>query len=217
MTKAIFFDWDGTLVDSLGLLINAHNHVRAAHGFPLWSKEEFFGAVTYSSRELYPKIYGDKSDEAQKMLYAYIEEHHLAHLEVMDGAEDLLKELQSRYVPMAVISNKRNDILVREVEHLGWQNYFGLCMGAGIASKDKPNGAPIFHALENHPDKPSVQDLLYVGDTETDLKTCADAGCKCAYIRQDGRNEGLVDLYKPLIVVNNLLELKGKLIHYLKD
>lgn len=215
MIKAVFFDWDGTLVDSLGLLISAHNHVRAAHGLTLWSDEDFFGAVTYSSRELYPKIYGDKSDDAQKMLYEYIHANHLQYLETMEGSKDLLDWLKAKNIPMAVISNKRNDILVREVEHLGWQDYFGVYMGAGIAPKDKPDGAPIIYALDKHPDDLKMEELLYVGDTETDLKTCKDAGCACAYIKQEGRSEGLVDLYKPSIVVTNVLELKEKLISIL--
>lgn len=216
MKTAVFFDWDGTLVDSLGILIDAHNHVRGAHGLPLWTEEDFFGAVTYSSRELYPKIYGDKSDDAQAMLYAYIKEHHLNYLTEMEGAKEILDMLASMQVPMAVISNKRNDILVREVEALGWQDYFGVYMGAGIAEQDKPSGAPILHALAAHPAKPSLESLLYVGDTETDLKTCVDVGCPCAYIRQEGRSADLVETYKPAIVVDNLAELRLRLIEFLQ-
>ncbi len=215
MKKAVFFDWDGTLVDSLTLLITAHNHVRAAYGLPLWSKEEFFGAVTYSSRELYPKIYGENSDAAQAMLFSYIKEHHLDHVSIMDGAKDLIEDLKARGIPMAVISNKRNDILVREVEHFGWQDYFGVYMGAGIAAKDKPSGEPLRYALSKHPVSLTMADLIYVGDTETDLRTCQDAGVTCAYIRQEGRSEGLIDVYQPAIVVDNLQELREKLAGFL--
>jgi phosphoglycolate phosphatase len=119
--------------------------------------------------------------------------------------------LRARGIPMAVISNKRNDILVREVEHLGWQDYFGVYMGAGIAAKDKPSGEPIHYALSKHPVSLALEDLVYVGDTETDLKTCLDAGVSCAYIKQEGRSEGLVDLYQPMIVVDNVFELAEKL------
>lgn len=216
MKTAVFFDWDGTLVDSLGILITAHNHVREAHGLPLWSEEEFFGAVTYSSRELYPQIYGDKSDAAQAMLYEFIHKHHLDYLQTMEGAEELLEMLTQMEIPMAVISNKRNDILVREVEALGWQKYFDVYMGAGIAEKDKPSAAPILYALERHPAKPAIEDLIYVGDTETDLKTCADAKCPCVYIKQEGRSEGLIETYKPFLVVKTLVELREKLIEHLQ-
>lgn len=216
MKTAVFFDWDGTLVDSLGILITAHNHVRAAHGLQLWTEEEFFGAVTYSSRELYPKIYGDKSDAAQAMLYEFIHANHLDYLKTMEGAEYLLDTLTSMQIPLAVISNKRNDILVREVEALGWQKYFGVYIGAGVAEKDKPSAAPILYALDKHPQKPALADLIYVGDTETDLKATADAKCPCAYIKQEGRSEALIETYQPMIVVQNLTELREKLLAHIQ-
>lgn len=216
MKTAVFFDWDGTLVDSLGLLVNAHNHVRAHYGYPLWSREEFFGAITRSTRELYPMLYGDKSAEAQKILYDFIEEQHLAYLKVMDGAKDVLDMLQAMNIPMAVISNKRNDVLRREVEALKWDTYFGVYMGAGVAIKDKPSAAPIFHAIAEHPGKPALADLIYVGDTETDLKAVADAGCDCAFVQHDGPRPELVELYKPAIVVDNLRQLKKSLMDYIQ-
>lgn len=216
MKTAVFFDWDGTLVDSLDMLISAHNHVRTHYGLKPWNNEEFFGAVTYSSRELYPILFGDKSDEAQEMLFAYIREHHLQHVTAMDGAVELLDMLSEMGIPMAVISNKRDEILRREVEAFGWEKYFGVYMGAGVAIKDKPSAAPIFHALVNHPQKPIIEQLIYVGDTETDLKTAAEAKCPCAYIRQEGRSANLIETYKPLIAVENLRELRTKLIAHVQ-
>jgi phosphoglycolate phosphatase len=216
MKTAVFFDWDGTLVDSLGILITAHNYVREAHGLPLWSEEEFFGAVTYSSRELYPQIYGDKSDAAQAMLYEFIHKNHLNYLKTMEGSEELLDMLMQMGIPMAVISNKRNDILVREVEALGWQRYFEVYIGAGVAEKDKPSAAPLLYALNHHPAKPALEDLIYVGDTETDLRTCADAKCPCVYIKQEGRSEALIETYNPLLVVNHVVELREKLIAHIQ-
>src|SRR5690606_36635590 len=113
--------------------------------------------------------------EAQAMLFAYIKEHHLKHVTVMDGAVELLDMISEMDIPMAVISNKRDEILRREVETFGWQKYFGVYMGAGVAIKDKPSAAPIFHALAHHSAKPVLEQLIYVGDTETDLKAAAEA------------------------------------------
>ena len=67
--KAVFFDWDGTLVDTCGMVLDAHNHVRKIHNLPLWEAEDIFGRVSRSARETYPKIYGDRAAEAQKQLY----------------------------------------------------------------------------------------------------------------------------------------------------
>jgi len=217
MTKtAIFFDWDGTLVDSLGLLAGAHNHVRATLGYPLWSKAEYQAAMHNSTRELYPILYGDRAQEAQDILYSFIKQKHLEYLKIMPGAKTLLDFLKDMNIPMAVISNKRNDVLVREVETLGWQKYFGVYMGAGVAIKDKPSAAPIFHALAAHPDKPDLADLIYVGDTETDLSACREAPCPCAFVQHDGPRPDLLEIYKPVIAVSNLAELQKALVLYMQ-
>lgn len=218
MTKSVFFDWDGTLVDSLGMLADAHNHVRATLGYPLWSKQEYHAAMTRSTRELYPMLYGDDiALHAQGILYDFIKEKHLSYLKLMPDAKELLDELAALNVSMAVVSNKRNDVLVAEVEALGWQNYFGVYMGAGVAIKDKPSSAPIFHAIAAHPAKPLLTGLIYVGDTETDLKTCAETKCDCAFVQHDGRRDDLVATYKPVIAVDTLAQLREKLLVYVRS
>ena len=87
---AIFFDWDGTLVNTLPGLRNAHNHVRTSYGYDAWTEAEFRANLRHSARELYPRIYKENADEAIRRLYNYVKTHHLATLEVIDGAVDLL-------------------------------------------------------------------------------------------------------------------------------
>ena len=48
--KSVFFDWDGTLVDSIPLLFAAHNHVRVAMGLETWSQQEYFQLDRKSTR-----------------------------------------------------------------------------------------------------------------------------------------------------------------------
>lgn len=217
MTKAVFFDWDGTLVDSLPMLHKAHNFVRESFGVPLWSREEYTKHMLHSTRELYPTIYGERAQEGIDLLYGYITDNHLQQLSLIDGAESVLQLLQERGVPMGLVSNKRNDVLVREVEHLGWQKYFDVYMGAGVAKKDKPSGEPLIHALGLHPHGLTIDNILYVGDTESDLSCATEAGCPVAFIVHPPVRTDLIEKYMPRYVVNNLEELKEKLIEYLDE
>lgn len=215
MAKGVFFDWDGTLVDSLPLLFAAHNHVRAEMGLPLWTREEYAEAIVSSTRELYPKIYGDKAQAAQDMLYAYVYDNHLQQLALIDGAAELMKWLFGLGVPMGLVSNKRHDILQREVEHLGWQKYFGVYNGAGAAPQDKPSGVPLLHALSQHSSGLAVSDIVYVGDTESDLACAAEAGCPVIFIQHPPIREGLVEKYRPSHVVTDLAGVRNALMAHL--
>lgn len=213
--RGVFFDWDGTLVDSLPLLFASHNHVRERMGLTPWTRDEYRNAIVFSTRELYPRIYGDHSAEAQEMLYAYIKDNHLKQLSLLDGAYELVARLHEKNVPMGIVSNKRHDVLRREVEHLGWEKYFGVYNGAGVAKMDKPSGLPLIHAIEEHPASLSASEIIYVGDTESDLGCAAEAGCPVAYIRHDTFKPELISKYNPMYVVNSLAELEEKLMEFL--
>lgn len=215
--KAVFFDWDGTLVDSLPMLFKAHNHVRSYMNVPLWTRDEYAQAIVYSSRELYPRLYGERSEEARGVLISYINEHHLKELSVLEGAKDILDMLSARGVPMGIVSNKTHEVLRREVEHLGWQDYFGVYNGAGQTALDKPSGLPLRHAVELHPDVDSLDNVLYVGDMESDLGCGTDAGCRVLFIRHVANSDELIAKYKPAYVVTNLAEAKEKLMEFLAE
>jgi phosphoglycolate phosphatase len=213
--KAVFFDWDGTLVDSLPTLFAAHNHVRSLYDLPLWTREEYAKAMILSTRELYPSIFGERALEAQTRLYDYIHANHLQNLVVIEGAAAMIEELAARGIPMGVVSNKRDDVLKKEVEHLGWQKYFGVYNGAGVAEKDKPSCAPLLYALKQHPLPLDIRNVLYVGDTESDLSCAKEAGCKVAFLMHPPLRDDLVSRYRPAYTARTMAELKACIWEYL--
>jgi phosphoglycolate phosphatase len=202
--KAIIFDWDGTLVDTCGLILDAHNHVRRAFGQPEWTMEDFMGRASQSAREYYPQVYGDKADEAQKVLYAYVEEHHLTYMETIDGAEELLTFLNEKGMPVGVVSNKRHSTLHIEIEAVKWMKYFRSTIGAGHALKDKPSPEPLLMAIKAIGEALKPADILYVGDTETDLMCAQNTGCPAIFIQSDKPRPDLINKYKPLASYDSL-------------
>lgn len=192
--KAIIFDWDGTLVDTCGLILDAHNHVRQHFNKPLWTMDDFLGSASKSAREYYPEIYGDDADQAQAVLYDFVEEHHLNYLKPMDGAIDLVKSID---LPVGIVSNKRHKTLMLEIEHLGVAGYFDCIVGAGVADKDKPSADPLLKGIQDICQDLSPDDILYVGDTETDLLCAKNTKCDIAFIQSEGERPDLVEKYTP--------------------
>lgn len=190
--SAAIFDWDGTLVYTLPLLHAAHNHVRAELGFPLWSWDEYKSHMHNSARELYPRLYGEQAEMAFQTLYAFVEANHLEKLETLEGSLDLLKAFQARGITCLLVSNKSHPYLKREVEALGWSDYFAGIIGAGIADKDKPDIAPVYWALNEAGLEESIlSDAIYIGDTGTDAK-CAAALKIPFYVIGEALKEGEV-------------------------
>lgn len=211
--SAIFFDWDGTLVNSLDVIVRAHNHVRQAFGLEPWEMVDYFGTASQSARELYPTIYGAESDKAITMLYDYLGQHHLDQTTPLEGAEELLKALKARQIVMGVVSNKRHEILNTEIKHMKWDRYFSAVIGAGYAKADKPNPAPLLIAIKKAGLPDATTDLLYIGDTETDLRVAQGVGCEAALLLHGRTDMGrLIERYKPVLVAQNLPELHRALI-----
>ena len=202
--KAIIFDWDGTLVDTCGLILDAHNHVREAMGHDKWTSEEFVGQSSKSAREYYPIMYKERSDEAMDILKKYVRDNHLKSLEPMEHAKEALNGIKH---PMGIVSNKTHEFLQIEIDHLGWRGHFETAIGAGHADKDKPHTAPMLMAINGLKGDLSPQDILYIGDTETDLLTAQNMGCDVALVQSDRPRPDLVEKYNPAYVWNDLTPL----------
>ena len=209
--KAIIFDWDGTLVDTCGLVLDAHNHVRAHYDLPLWTMEDFLGRASESAREYYPRVYGDKADEAQKLLYVYVEGHHLDNLAPMKNVVELFELINQSNIPMGIVSNKRHKTLNIEMDYMKWRDHFDVVLGAGEAKTDKPSAAPLLMALDMMSGDLTPADILYVGDTETDLLTAKNAGCDVVFVQSDAPRPDLIEQYNPIYSCFDLAGLMGKL------
>ena len=145
--RAILFDWDNTLVDSWGVIHGAINATQLAMGHVPWTFEETRAKVRASARDAFPKMFGDRWEEAQKIFYETFQTTHLERLREMPGAGDLLTALSDAGVYLGVVSNKQGRYLRAEAEHLGWSRHFGQLVGATDAPRDKPAVDPVDMAL----------------------------------------------------------------------
>jgi phosphoglycolate phosphatase len=156
--SVLLYDWDNTLVDGWAGITGALNAVFAAFDKPLWTVDDTRNRVRVSLRESFPVMFGDAWERARDLFYATLTEHHLDHVAPMPGAPEALEA--GIPWPQGVVSNKAGDFLRREVVHLGWARYFGPVVGAGDATADKPDPAPILMALQ-HMNQPPDSSVWY--------------------------------------------------------
>ena len=174
--RAILFDWDNTLVDTWPCIGKATNITLTAMGHAPWTETEIRERVAGSLRDTFPKIYGDRWEEARDVYYLAYESVHLETLAPLPGAEDLLTRAAAAGLLLGVVSNKTGRYLRQEVGHLGWDRFFGRAIGAQDAARDKPAPDPIFMALDGSSIEPGPQ-VWFVGDAAVDIECGAAAGC----------------------------------------
>lgn len=180
--RAVLFDWDNTLVDNWPVICAALNAALGAMGHPTWTLEETKARVRASLRDSFPRMFGDRWREAEKIFYARFAETHLAELREMPGAGRLLARLAGAGLTLGVVSNKRGGYLRAEAAHLGWVGHFHSLIGAGDAPKDKPALEPVRLALEGTDAEPGAA-VWFVGDADIDLVCATASGCLPVLLR----------------------------------
>ncbi len=212
LPEAVFFDWDGTLVDSFHFLCRAHSHVRNEIGRPELTTEQFERYFGMPREHLYEELYAPHQDKAKTLFESYVNENHLEQISPMPGAEKLLDMLAELGIKTGVVTNKKPSFVLEEIGHLGWQKHFVSVVGAGEAKQDKPAADPLLLAIEKGGGHAGLENIWYVGDTETDLKCAREAKCISIFIQNQGNTEELIDVYQPAVVVKNCDELCGFLL-----
>lgn len=181
--KAILFDWDNTLVASWPIIQKALQETMEAMGQPVWDLDEVRRRSQASASEAFPELFGERAKEALEIYYQAFARVHMELLSPMPFALELLEKIQNTMPQtfLGVVSNKRADLLRKEVKHLGWENIFAKLVGAGEAHRDKPDSAPVHLALKGTLN-PSP-DVWFVGDSAVDVLCAQNSGCVSILVR----------------------------------
>lgn len=180
MKRAVLFDLDGTLLDTLEDLCNAVNRVLALHGFPLHPLDRYRYFIGDGARVLFERaLPSECCDEATlRQCLAEFREDYGRNWNVATrpyaGIAHLLDHLTVRGIARCVLSNKPHETTEKCVRGLlaNWKFHVVLGLREGVPKKPDPTAAlEIAARLGVHP-----SEVLYLGDTGTDMKTAVAAG-----------------------------------------
>jgi len=191
---AIIFDWDNTLANGWAAIQAGLNAAFRDAGKPEWSMEDVLANTRRSLAESFPEIFGDDWHRARDLFYAAVREKHLDVLRPMPGTAAMLR-VAVTVAPLAIVSNKQGPMLRDEVAHLRWDGFFRAAIGAGDATGDKPDPAPMRLALRACA-VPAGPAAWYVGDTALDMQAARAAGVT-AVLLGDAAHDGGVAACAP--------------------
>ena len=179
--KAVIFDLDGTLVDSLADLSDSVNLMLESYGFPTHEVEKYRYFVGNGSKKLMERtLPRDKAasaefvEEALVKYKAIYKERLLEKTRPYNGVRELLAELKSRGIPLAVCTNKHNDAALSIVKILFAPGTFEEVLGDRPGFPKKPNPATPLEIASHLGVKPD--EVAYLGDTSVDMETAVHAG-----------------------------------------
>ena len=178
--SAVIFDMDGTLLDTLDDLGDCMNRVLHEEGFPIHPIEAYRHFVGNGMAKLVERVLPqDARDEATKakirerMTQEY-RRHWADKTDLYPGIASLLEELKRRGCRRAILSNKPHAFTTVIAEHYFAAWSLDPVFGARDGVPGKPDPAAALEICRKWRLNP--EEVLYIGDTNTDMQTARRAG-----------------------------------------
>lgn len=178
MKHAVIFDLDGTLLNTLGDLWAATNHALEVRGLPPHSMEEIRQFIGNGIRLLICRAMPEGTPEAEidaalDDFKAYYAAHIHDRTVPYDGIPQLLTALRKRGVKVAVLSNKIDSASQQLIEYF-FPGKTDVVFGEHVGVPRKPDPTSCRMVMQQLGVQP--EQVLYVGDSGTDMQTAKNAG-----------------------------------------
>ncbi len=209
MIKAILFDLDGTLLNTLDDIKNSVNYMLKKHGFKERTLDEIRSFVGDGAKQMIERSIGFTEPkelvlECLSTYEAHYEIHKADLTKPYDGVYDLLNQLKEKDIRLAVVSNKPMPQVIPLIEGL-FPGYFEVILGETSELKRKPSPEMLFYAIEAL--KLSKEDVLFVGDSDVDMQTAINANVDAIAVLWGFRDETVLKKYQPKYIVNHPKEI----------
>jgi len=180
----VFFDLDGTLADTVELILCSFRHTMATHLGETPPDEAWISTLGTPLRDQLLDFARDP-DEAVAMLETYSVFQQGVHDEMVrpfPGALEVVRELASRGSRLAVVTSKRGAVARRTMEVCGLWDAIELVVSADDVVRGKPDPEPVRRAMASLGLEGRPEDVLFVGDSPFDLRAGRAAGTRTAAV-----------------------------------
>ena len=183
--NAVFFDMDGTLIDSKADLAATVNHTRRDLGLAEWTMEDILQHVGLGAKHLLAHAIPERANDVEQLwtiFRSHYAEHMIEAVKLYPGVAQTIAELHDRGWLLGINTAKPNFATHAILEKFGLKRYFGnAIIAGGDCAEMKPSVLPLRecasrmggHRLSSH-------DWM-VGDNWTDVQCGVNGGIKSAF------------------------------------
>jgi phosphoglycolate phosphatase len=181
MNNIVIWDWNGTLLDDVDVVIDIMNGVLSKRNLPLLTRERYRRVFTFPVKEYYKRLGFDFGKEKfEDLAIEFIEKYLVSYnkFKLYKGAEKTLASLKEKGYRQIILSAMNKAPLAEQVELFGLQKYFSDIIGIDdhFGKSKKDHGLEIIRKLEKG------HKAIMIGDTLHDLEVAQAIGCKCILI-----------------------------------
>lgn len=182
--QAVWFDLDGTLLDTAPDLIAAVNRALVQHGHAPAPPEVILPYAGHGSRAMLMHALAAAADDPrlpalQEAFYADYLQHIADHTRWFPGMEDLIAALEARGVPWGVVTNKLERFTYAIARHFGFELRAAALVCGDTLAVGKPDPAPLVYACSLAGVRP--ERCIMIGDSHADVQAARRAGMPSIY------------------------------------
>ncbi|NLJ95357.1 MAG: HAD-IA family hydrolase [Clostridiaceae bacterium] len=206
LLDAILFDFDGTLCDTIPLIVESYQHMYKAHGKRFHQPDEIIAGI---GLPLETVIGSEYPTEMPKMLQTYLDynfKYSITRYGIFLGIGPMLEELKKMNIPMGIVTAKRYENLIPTLEHSGLDQYFEIIVSKNDTDQHKPNPAPLLLGMEKlgyqNPSR-----IMYVGDAVFDVQAAKNGNFISAIVGWSQSDHDVLRQEKPSYWFDNPSDL----------
>ena len=204
---ALLFDLDGTLVDSLDLILTCFRHAFRTHVGTVPPDEELIAGIgTPLVAQLSEFVSDTAMRDAMVSTYrSYQLEHHDRLIRHFDGARETLQLLHQRGHAMAIVTSKAELLAERALEFAGLAEFMDAVIGVESCDRHKPHPEPVHVALRALDAR--THDAIFVGDSPHDITSGNAAGVITVAALWGPFTRATLEAARPAHVIEHIREL----------
>jgi pyrophosphatase PpaX len=203
---AVLFDLDGTLIDSIALLLASMKHTFQGRSRKPTDDEWIEGLGTPLPKQLTPYVESD--EDRERLVNRYRTFQHENHDRLMSqyaGVIDTIALLYQRGHPLGVVTSKGNMMMERGLKFIGADDYIEVAIGYDSVHIHKPDPFPVRAALEKL--EYQASEAVFVGDSPHDIKSGNDAGVITIAALWGPFRRDQLEPYNPTYFLDNIKDL----------
>jgi pyrophosphatase PpaX len=205
--RAALFDLDGTLIDSIGLIVDAMHYAFEGFTGTIPPDDKWMAGIgTPLTKQL--ALYARSPEELEMLRSRYREFQFIHHDNVVKayaGINDMIEALHKRGVVMGIVTSKGDVLAKRGLELTGLAPFIQVIVGADSVTKHKPEPEPVFLAMEKL--GVSASESVMIGDSPHDISAGNAAGVRTIGVLWGPFTKEQVAVAKPTMWAENVSEL----------
>lgn len=204
----VIFDWDGTLMDSVGRIVSSLRAAALHSELKVPSEHDAKQIIGLSLDPAFDVLFPGICDSKRQLMFDHYREQYMLHdttpTPLFNGVEQVLQQLKDSNIKLAVATGKQRKGLRRMFDETGLEKYFDTSRCADEAqSKPHPD---MLQQILNELELPAEQAIM-VGDTSHDMKMAQAIAMPRVGVTHGVHGRDVLSQYAPHAIIDAIPEL----------